>query len=126
MNKSIIVLSAFSLILFADGKLSPSCQKCLDESTSDFAMVKCIQVELKIQDNNLNKFYKSAMKTLEISNQTKLKETQKLWINYRDAKCNFYSALTGGTMDTLNTASCFLTETSLRTKELELIADNLF
>ncbi|MBV5278321.1 MAG: DUF1311 domain-containing protein [Campylobacteraceae bacterium] len=51
--------------------------------------------------------------------QKELKELQRIWINYRDAKCNFIFGLTGGgTADREGVKRCFVKETAQRVKEL--------
>jgi uncharacterized protein YecT (DUF1311 family) len=123
--KKIVLLSAlFASLAFAEVKLSPSYDKCMDKSGgTTSSMLECADKETKIQDLKLNKAYKNAMKALEPKKQMELKDVQRLWVKYRDAHCGFYEGLTGGTMDSLNTSSCFLEMTAVRVEELEAIAE---
>ncbi|WP_286789122.1 MULTISPECIES: lysozyme inhibitor LprI family protein [unclassified Pseudomonas] len=92
---------------------------CLDESrgtTRD--MLSCISAETKLQDTRLNEAYQNTMATFSDPQKAKLKETQRLWIKYRDANCSLYTNATGGTIDALNTASCLLDMTKARADEL--------
>jgi uncharacterized protein YecT (DUF1311 family) len=59
-----------------------------------------------------------AMQHLDPKHQRELKRVQRLWIQYRDAKCNFLSDLTGGTLDALSAGSCYIDTTALRAQEL--------
>jgi len=40
-------------------------------------------------------------------------------MKYRDANCNFFIGLSGGTMDSLNATSCFLDMTAVRANDLD-------
>jgi uncharacterized protein YecT (DUF1311 family) len=48
-----------------------------------------------------------------------LQDAQRLWIKYRDANCQFYVDPEGGTAASVNAASCVMTATAGRSKELE-------
>ena len=95
-------------------------QQCLDSSggvTTNMRM--CSSQELKYQDKLLNKNYKGAMKRLDKDKQNELKKIQKLWMKYRDARCNFQFGLTGGTIDLIMGDECLVDMTAQRAKELE-------
>ncbi|MFC6476027.1 lysozyme inhibitor LprI family protein [Pseudomonas asuensis] len=99
---------------------SATFSSCLDESkgtTKD--MLDCISAETKLQDMRLNEAYQNTMAAFSETQMGKLKETQRLWIKYRDANCSLYANATGGTIDALNTASCLLDMTKARADELE-------
>ncbi len=82
-------------------------------------MRMCSSQELKYQDKLLNKNYKDAMKRLDKGKQDELKKVQRLWVKYRDARCNFQFGLTGGTIDLLMGDGCLVDMTAQRAKELE-------
>ena len=99
---------------------------CLDNSggiTSE--MRNCNADELKFQDNLLNKYYKRAMKVLDGNKRKELKQVQRQWIKYRDAKCGFDYGLTGGTMDIAIGDGCLVDMTAKRANELKSIVDML-
>lgn len=124
MKKIVLLSAVFASLAFAEVKLSPSYDKCMDKSGGvTSSMLDCGNAETKIQDAKLNKAYKNAMKALEPNKQTELKDVQRLWVKYRDAHCGFYNGLTGGTVDSLNASSCFLNMTAERAQELENIAE---
>ena len=123
MKLTTILLSTSLTILSANElHYSPQYQSCLDNSggvTSN--MRACINHELKYQDGLLNKYYKQAMKVLDAPKRKELKKVQRLWIKYRDAKCDFDYGLTGGTMDLIIGDGCFVDMTAQRAEELKSI-----
>jgi uncharacterized protein YecT (DUF1311 family) len=120
MKKIVLLSTVFASLAFAEVKLSPSYDKCMDKSGGvTSSMLDCGNAEIKIQDTKLNKAYKNAMKALEPKKQTELKDVQRLWVKYRDAQCGFYNELTGGTIDSLNASSCFLNMTAERAEEIK-------
>ncbi len=84
-------------------------------------MRMCSSQELKHQDKLLNKNYKDAMKRIDKDKQDELKKVQRLWMKYRDARCNFQFGITGGTIDLLNGDSCLVDMTAQRAEELKSI-----
>jgi uncharacterized protein YecT (DUF1311 family) len=88
-------------------------------------MRNCSANELKFQDNLLNKYYKQAMKVLDDKKRKELKQVQRQWIKYRDAKCGFDYGLTGGTMDLVIGDGCMVDMTVQRANELKSIVDML-
>ena len=101
-------------------------QRCLDNSGGiTTEMRNCNGNELKFQDNLLNKHYKQAMKVLDTKHRDELKKVQRLWMQYRDAKCGFLFGLTGGTMDLIMGGGCHVDMTAERAQELNSIAASM-
>ncbi len=122
MRKIFFLLSLMSLpaIMVAEIHLSPQYESCMDKSGGvTLAMRICNGDELEYQDKLLNKNYKHAMKALDAKHRDELKKVQRLWMKYRDAKCDFLFTLTGGTMDLLIGGSCYIEMTAQRADELE-------
>lgn len=97
---------------------------CMDKSggvTVD--MHNCIGEEHARQDARLNQAYKALTAQLTPLRKNELVAAQRLWIQYRDANCKFYADPDGGTMATINAASCGLEMTAERAKELERLAE---
>ena len=108
------------LLSASEPKYSHNYQQCLDSSGGVTTNIRlCNSKELKYQDKLLNKNYKGAMKRLDKDKQDELKKVQRLWVKYRDARCNFQFGITGGTIDLLNGDSCLVDMTAQRAKELE-------
>jgi len=118
---ALLALGGILSLLSASGlKYSHNYQQCLDNSGGvTTSMRLCNSKELKYQDKLLNKNYKGAMKRLDKDKQNELKKIQKLWMKYRDARCNFQFGLTGGTIDLIMGDECLVDMTAQRAKELE-------
>jgi uncharacterized protein YecT (DUF1311 family) len=103
-----------------DVDLTKEFSACMDQSGGvTSAMLSCMGAETKRQDARLNKAYKDVMAQLSPARKTSLQEVQRLWIKYRDANCHFYADPEGGTAASVNAASCVMTATAARSKELE-------
>ena len=108
----------------AEDGYSTAYTACMDKSGGVTAnMLDCISSELKQQDARLNKSYNAAMQALEASQQAHLRDAQRLWIKFRDTDCSLLGSLTGGTIDGLNQASCFLDMTKKRADDLTWLAE---
>lgn len=117
-----LVLCGLSAHGFAEDDYSSAYSACMDKSGGvTFDMIECSNDELSLQDSRLNIAYKNAMEVLEGESKTKLREAQRLWIEFRDANCGIYYNLSGGTMDSLNGVSCELDMTKERADALEWI-----
>ena len=124
MKQLLIMLHLITLpiILVAEVQYSAQYKTCLDNSAGvTVAMRTCNGNELKYQDKLLNKYYKQAMKVLDTQHRDELKKVQRLWLKYRDAKCDFLFGLTGGTIDVLMGGACHVEMTGERAQELESI-----
>ena len=94
-------------------------KKCMDSANTTVDMVNCNAKEAKVQDERLNKAYKTALAAQEGDRKDKLQDVQRLWIKYRDANCGFAGSATGGTIDQVNGSGCLLDMTQTRAQELE-------
>jgi uncharacterized protein YecT (DUF1311 family) len=101
-------------------------KRCLDNSGGVTTNMRaCSKQELSYQDKLLNRYYKQAMKVLDDKKRKELKQVQRQWIKYRDAKCGFDYGLTGGTMDLVIGDGCMVDMTAQRADELKSIVDML-
>lgn len=126
MKKTFAILLVCSSMTFAEVKYSPAYSKCVNNAGGvTSSMLECDAKEYKVQDAKLNKMYKTAMSKLDDQGKSRLKNVQRIWVQYKEAKCGFYEGLSGGTMDSLNASGCTIEETALRAKELEDIAGML-
>lgn len=108
----------------AEDDYSEAYSACMGESEGvTVSMLDCISSEFKQQDARLNKSYKAAIQALEPSQQAHLRDAQRLWIKFRDTDCSLLGSLTGGTIDGLNQASCFLDMTKKRADDLAWLAE---
>ena len=108
----------------ADDGYSETYTTCMDESGGVTAnMLNCMGSETEQQDARLNQNYKASMQALTPAQQTQLRDAQRLWIKFRDADCDLLGSLTGGTIDSVNSASCFLDMTKKRADDLAWLAE---
>lgn len=100
---------------------------CMDSAGGITANMRdCMAAETERWDARLNKAYKAILPVLAkrgMVGDTNVKkafvEAESAWLKYRKANCTYYVSRTGGTIDLINGASCWLDETARRTLELE-------
>ena len=93
-----------------------------------FTIVACHMREQKIWDGYLNQWYGEAEKRLadEPAALTALKDAERAWIAFRDAKCGYWEKrYAGGTFASVVTGDCMRVETGRRALEMRAIFDDL-
>jgi uncharacterized protein YecT (DUF1311 family) len=96
-----------------DAKPEESC----DGGTAD--LVRCLQDKTKVWDKRLNEAYQESLKEAVSKEQREqLRKAQRAWVAYRDANCLFYR-LGEGSIAQVDAATCILSMTESRAKELE-------
>ncbi len=115
----------------AELRHSKKFETCMEASggvTAD--MRDCMAAETERWDARLNKAYKAILPLLAkriTGGGTNVKQTfveaERAWLKYRKANCTYYIGRTGGTMDLINGASCWLDETARRALELEQVLE---
>ena len=90
--------------------------ECMQKDSSIAGMVGCINAEFAVQDKILNENYKKAMSVLNDENKKILKDIQRKWVTYKEAKCAFYPQQ--GSIHRLDAADCYLQMTKERATEL--------
>lgn len=94
--------------------------KCLKNSGGvDPAILDCISAEYARADQRLNQAYKTLLNTLKPERKKALQETQRLWLKFTQANCNFYRDPEGGTSAHLAASECEMTVRAARALELE-------
>lgn len=115
-----VVLGFIQMAQAEDRSLSKQFIACMDKAGGVTAsMVECTAAETKRQDIRLNEAYKNLMNTLSATRKKELQNTQRLWMKYRDANCNFYYDPNGGSIVRVTSAGCFMDMTTERANELE-------
>ena len=100
-------------------KLSASFDACMDKSGGVTAEMRaCISAEHTRQDQQLNRNYQALMAELPQERKKQLQTAQRLWLQYRDANCQFYADPDGGTAAGVAAADCVLQMTAGRAREL--------
>jgi uncharacterized protein YecT (DUF1311 family) len=117
---SVVLLSLLLLISFPSHAQhmnvpdSPCAQVAV---TTD--LVDCLSKARVSSDTELNSLYQRVRARLDSREQKQLTETQRLWIQYRDANCAAERSLyEGGTAQYPAYAGCLEAMTRARTKEL--------
>lgn len=106
-----------------DNLYGQSYRTCMDRSDGVTAEIHdCIGEEHARQDARLNKAYRSLVAQLSADRKKELLAAQRLWIQYRDANCQFYADPDAGTLAAIGAASCGLEMTTRRASELEALA----
>ncbi len=86
---------------------------------STYEIVECLKGKIAQWDKRLNIAYQQALKDAVSPKQAEqLRKAQRLWVQYRDANCEYY-ALGEGTIARIETGYCSLELTQARAKELE-------
>ncbi len=115
-----MLLSISSVVAADEDLYTGRYGNCMDQSGGvTVNMLNCIGEELASQDARLNGAYKKLRSQLTPTRKQALLTAQRLWIQYRDANCNFYADPEGGTLANLLANECVLRETAERAKELE-------
>ena len=98
------------------GESQARVDECMQKDSSTAGMIQCIDAEFVIQDKLLNQNYKKAMSVLNDENKKKLKDIQRKWVAYKEAKCPFVPPM--GTLYAVTAADCYLQMTKERATEL--------
>lgn len=86
----------------------------------DAAMASCEGEEFMRQDKALNGVYKTLTAKLEPDRLEALRQSERLWVQFRDAECKWQSsAEAGGTAGPVNEEGCLMSMTADRVKELQ-------
>jgi uncharacterized protein YecT (DUF1311 family) len=100
--------------------LSKTYKNCMDKADGvTMNMHECIAAEIIVQDKRLNGNYSHYIKDLTPERRKKMVDLQRLWIKYRDLKCEFYYDPDGGTFAGLVSHTCMLDMTAERADELQ-------
>src|SRR5262245_4165792 len=108
------------------GIVADPCPNAPEANT--FTIVACHMREQKIWDGYLNEWYGEAAKRLadDAAALTALRDAQRAWIAFRDAKCNYWEKrYAGGTFASVVTGDCMRVETGRRALEMRAIFDDL-
>ncbi len=120
MMKCLIVAAAMAASLVPPahaGDAGDPDESC-DGSTAE--MVDCLAVKTQRWDKRMTIAYQQAMKDAPAPQRDQLRAAQRLWIQYRDANCLYYS-MGEGTIARVDTGECLRRTTEARARELEAI-----
>lgn len=84
----------------------------------------CASLALKESNNKFNKVYVGYLRELSPNEQTMLKNSQRLWVQFRDKDCEFESSpVKNGSMFTYVNSVCLIEKVDKRILELSNMAD---
>ncbi|MBM3544841.1 MAG: DUF1311 domain-containing protein [Alphaproteobacteria bacterium] len=108
------------------GLIAEPCVEAPDANTA--SLVACHMREQTIWDGYLNTWYGEAQNKLkgDTASGDALKQAQRAWIAFRDAKCAYWEKrYAGGTIVAVLTGDCMRVETGIRALEVRAILDDL-
>lgn len=118
MKKIIILyLAFFSLMPYA---FAADC----DKAETQLELNQCTSELYKEADKKLNQVYQEVLKRTSEKQTNLLKNSQNLWIKYRNIDCKFQSFKSqGGSVYPMVMISCLIQKTKDRTKELKAMLE---
>ena len=123
MQKSLcalLIVLAAALPVHAQEKADIPDPEC-DGGTFD--MVKCLNDATAKWDKRLNEAYRETLQEGPKEQRAQLRKAQRLWLQFRDANCEYYG-LSEGSIAHVLAATCRLDMTKARAKELEAAPGN--
>jgi uncharacterized protein YecT (DUF1311 family) len=92
--------------------VDPCTRRRIGQSSQGAA--ECYRAEQAIWDELLNENFRALREGLDDAQKEKLRDMQRVWIEYRNTTCQFYYDKIQGTMATEMTAACLARETARR------------
>ncbi len=93
--------------------------RCFEAAPSTHDQLACLRAATAREDARLNRAYRDALARIEAFRRPRLREVQRLWIRYRDARCHFFYHEHSGSSGLLDVEQCLREETRRRADELE-------
>jgi len=90
---------------------------CADrKSTTD--IVECLATQTAVWDRRLSVAFQKLLESLPARRRDRLRNAQRLWIQFRDANCAYFASRSGS-IARLEASHCLLRLTTARALELE-------
>jgi uncharacterized protein YecT (DUF1311 family) len=86
------------------------------KSTAD--IVECLATHTAVWDRRLSAAYQKLLESLPVRRRDRLRNAQRLWIQFRDANCAYFASR-AGTIARVDAGQCLLRLTTARAMELE-------
>ena len=113
------ILVAFALLLSASplsAETAPE-ENCNDQQTTA-EIVECLATQTAVWNRRLDTAYQKLLGLLPSRRRDRLRNAQRLWMQFRDANCAYFA--TGqGTIARVAAGQCMLRLTAARAQELE-------
>ena len=92
---------------------------CNSKELNQMQLDQCAGMDFTAADAKLNALYKRMMSRYDATNGALLRASERAWIAYRDAECDFATNGTaGGTINPMMDTMCRTEKTNARIKEL--------
>ncbi len=120
------LLALAGVLLFATVTLAEDEKKDIPDPQCDggtFDMVKCLDDATAKWDKRLNEAYRETFQEGPREQRAQLRKAQRLWLQFRDANCEYYG-LSEGSIAHVLAATCRFDMTKARAKELEAAPGN--
>ena len=125
MNRVLTLLAVPTLLLFAGTpalsdqakpKLSNTFDRCMNASQGvTVEMHDCISAEQERQDARLNRTYQALLARLSNDQKLRLRQVERRWLKTTKEHCDHAGDDNeGGTLQTIEIADCYMTETAKR------------
>jgi uncharacterized protein YecT (DUF1311 family) len=118
-----MVLACVAVLWAAPLRAGPAAQApapqedCGDrKSTAD--IVECLATQAAVWDRRLSAAYQKLLESLPVRRRDRLRNAQRLWIQFRDANCAYFASRSG-TIARVEAGQCLLRLTTARAMELE-------
>jgi uncharacterized protein YecT (DUF1311 family) len=118
---SLVFIAITSNVNASEKEYSANFTKCMNDVRTTVDSLNCIADELKVQDKRLKIVYGKLMKVESPSRRSELQSTQRLWLQYQKANCDYFDDPDGGTMAHQMSRNCLLESTKDRANELEFL-----
>lgn len=101
-------------------RYGPEYRQCGDADTA--TIVQCVGKLVKLWEARMDIAFKKVFDLTEADRREGLRKAQDLWVQYRDANCNWYGS-GAGTIKRIEASECMRSMTADRTLELELAGE---
>jgi uncharacterized protein YecT (DUF1311 family) len=98
----------------AEGAPEENC----NDAKSTTEIVQCLATQTAIWDRRLNTAYQKLLSTLPPRRRDRLRNAQRLWVQFRDANCAYFASGQGSIVR-IEAGQCMLRLTAARAQELE-------
>jgi uncharacterized protein YecT (DUF1311 family) len=114
-----VFMFALPVLLLASSAHADDKIDCKSQNLNQMQLDQCAGMDFTAADAKLNALYKAMMAKYDAANGALLKSSERAWISYRDAECDYETNLTvGGTINPMMDTMCRTDKTNARIKEL--------
>jgi uncharacterized protein YecT (DUF1311 family) len=114
-----LVCAAFALVVLAAPlRAEPAAAEDCNAANSTAEIMQCLATQTAVWDRRLKTAYQKLLETLPPRRRERLRNAQRLWLQFRDANCAYFGSR-AGTIARVEAGQCMLRLTSARAQELE-------